>query len=547
MEKMKALPATGRSLVRHFTTVLLIAGLLAGWPATSGSHVEVGPVGPQQGPLPDLLGKILGSVRVRKTPQGVASSITFKVLVGNTGPAAAQGSLTVKPFLIPVDRKGVAQGDGFVLPTQAYDVNLPASALYSLTTLQYTAPLHNLPDSLYKLGVVLDSKNLIAESNELNNVTHLARAGRFMAAVGSPPDEPLDFTTEIQGPIISEYGGASHTLRTILTPTDPQADPDELSGGRDEDLWARFMLIDTARGHVYTLPYEEGYEGEPFVEFEKQFYALFWDKEHNVEGRQIYVDYYYQEPMLDKIPPGAYSFASLIDSHDLFGEANEQNNLDLHPFILSPIEWDEYPNLWFVANAADPSSLYMYGDLDFHNNLTADLPWRASVVSANGKWLLDPQDGEIYADDYDYTSLEIEAPPQEDRKYTATVKIAASQYRNYPLTAEAKLFVHGARAPVLNVLPEVLNIETPQDVHPPKQQFVISNTGTKELEWEVRSEEHWITVFPLTGKTPPGGTSVINIVIHPEGLDPWMHEGYVLVYSSAQNEPAEVEVCLNVV
>src|SRR5687767_11612088 len=103
-------------------------------------------------------------------------------------------------------------------------------------------------------------------------------------------------------------GGAAHSLRTIR-----QGPDDTLAAG---DVWALFLLADRENRTLRILSYS-------LWGLEKQFGALAWQPEHDADGNRIYVDYYYQAPLLEGVTPGSYEFLTLIDSHDRITEVFE--------------------------------------------------------------------------------------------------------------------------------------------------------------------------------------------------------------------------------
>jgi len=484
-------------------------------------------------PEPDLQGRIVGPVRVQ------SGTISFRVEITNSGTARVQGSLSIKPFLLPLGLTGqglVPAKDGVVLKVKSYGIDLRPGNQVSKS---YTEDLaRNIPRNDYLLAVVLDSKDQFHELNEKNNVTDFVSAGNIRRSL-SPQSGRFDFYSEIDGAAVAMDNGVAHTLRTILQRsgvpegTDPFPQP---SG----DLWARFMLADPRPGgHVYTLNYDDEKE-------EKQFYSLSWAEEEDSRGRPIYVDVYYQTPYFHGVPIGDYQFLTLMDSHDRVNERDESNNLDSHPFGVPALELTDFPRTWFAVSARQPHAGVR--TVSFRNLHSGPVNWKAEIPTAAKRWLTvqEPSSGVLQAGETAQVNLSLASGSIPAGRYDTTLALSVQEFRNGVQQVPVKLFVHGDAVPVARVAPQELSFRLREHVHPPVQTFRISNTGTKLLYFQLQSCEEWISVSPLvsplSGSILPGAFRDVRVIIHPEELHPGMHDGDIMLQTSDPSGPSEIMI-----
>ena len=471
--------------------------------------------------LPDLHGSIVGPVRFDWVP-GFGDKILFSIQITNSGSALPLTNIYVKPFLLPFpDANGDAPWDGIVLPLKRYPLALGSG---NSVVVSYSGTLPKLKLGRYWVAAVIDSKNLVEEDNELNNVTDGLDIGRSVSQPHAPPPSRLlsDLYSEIDGEIVTENGGAAHTLRTIVQGA-------RIPEAQSENLWVRFMLADLATGRLYTLPHEEG-------QAEKQFFGLYWQR----EGTK-WVDYYYQEPSIQGIGIGRYTFLTLMDSHDNFSEPNEANNLDAYPLLIPPFEIVDHPKeVWLVkkSNELVPPEQ----TIRIRNVYSSPVLWSASVPN----WLVtDPSSGEIGAGADIPVTVRMASVALLPGTYTTSLRfvVPSGTLQNAALTVPVALYIHGTTTPQLLVSPPRLESSAPAGQHPPELSLSVANTGNATLYWMAWQDEDWITIVkPFSRRVLPAGTQTAKVIIHPEGLLPGIHVGHILIFNNASNSPTVVEV-----
>jgi len=477
--------------------------------------------------LPDLHAKLVDPVRFDWTP-GFGDKILFSIRITNSGASLPLTTFHMKPFLLPfLATPNAPPKDGFVLPSKSVRLAIAGG---NSVTVNYSGTLPKLPVDRYWVGAVIDSKNLVEEANELNNVTNGLDIGRNISQPHSPPNPSrllLDLYSEIAGSIMAESGGASHNLRTIVRGT-------KIPEAQSEMLWARFMLVNLQTGQIWTLPYYEDWE------VEKQFSALFWDP----EGSRKWVDWYYQEPSVAGIGPGRYAFLTLIDSHDYFVETNETNNLDAHPLVMTPFEMADQPQeVWLVKRKADPQ--LPAHTLTLHNSYSTSVFWSSSVSPAASWLVTSPTSGELVAGGNLFVTIRMASVSLAPGTYKTNLRfaVASGPAQGASLEVPVTLFVHGTTAPVLQISPQILEASAPAGRHPPVLTFTITNTGSAPLLRMAVQDEDWITVMkPYSTSILPGATETVKVVIHPEGLEPDIYFGRIDVFSNASNDPEIVKV-----
>lgn len=464
----------------------------------------------------DLTGQLVGAT-VGGTPGEETIELTLEV--ESLCPASVD--VMLKPFMLVDDRS--AGFDGIVLETSALSAELRSGHVVATTIESRLPPLSPSPLE-YLVAVILDSTMVLAESDELNNVTQLFELGEIHAE-GTPPAAGYDLYTEIAGEITSSGLGAEHSLRTIR------------QGPRIEypssDLFARYMAADVENRRVYTLPYD-------MVHVEKVFYALAWNPETDSLGRPIEVDYYWQAPSYRHVPNGNYTFLTLIDSHDLIDEGDEYNNLDVHPFTLSPLELVEYPSTWFVATEGGPAPAAT--TVRIRNPEFTSLGYSVAFPPGASWIRVMPSTGTVGFGATATLNVSVDPTGLIPDAYRGYMAIGSPGYEAYPIVVPVYLFVHGDTVPAIAASPAALDFTAPVDVHPTPQDITIVNDGTAPLEFEVRQtvevaagtiDPAWLSVAPTDGVVGPGGSQIIRVIPHPDGLPRGTYRGTVRINSSA--------------
>jgi len=421
--------------------------------------------------------------------------------------------------------------DGVVLKIKNYAIDLRPG---NQVTKSYQELLPNTPRDDYLLAVVLDSNDRFHELNEKNNVTDFVSAGNIRRSV-SPRTGGFDLYSEIQGDAVAMDNGVAHTLRTILQRSRVREGVDPFPYP-SENLWARFMLADPQPGgHVYTLNYDDEKE-------EKRFFSLAWAEEENSLGRPIYVDSYYQTPYFHGVPVGDYQFLTLLDSHDLFNERDESNNLDSHPFGVPVLELTDFPRTWFAVSAQQPHAGVR--TVSFRNLHSGPVNWKAEIPTAAKRWLTvqEPSSGVLQAGETAQVNLSLASGSLPVGRYDTKLSLSVQEFRNGVQQVPVSLFVHEDTVPVAVVSPQKLSFQMREHVHPPVQTFRISNTGTKDLYFQLQSCEEWISVSPLSRRVQPGSFMDIRVIVHPEELHPGMHDGDIMLQTSDPSGPSKIMI-----
>ncbi|HZI45967.1 MAG TPA: hypothetical protein VFD53_12135 [Ilumatobacter sp.] len=511
--------------------------------------------------VPNLRPAVAAPLRTIRRPFEHRARGRFAVRVDNPTDCPVASRVGIKPLILP--RQDVIvhgehthpAGDGKVMPTTFVDLDLAADASRTYVVQGRMPPLEW---QTYRLTAIVDSGQVVAESNELDGIPDMVSMGYVGIALGNPPEpnDQIDFTTTLRGAASKQQGGVADTLGLHSRPGPPPFVLDS------HDVGVRFLLADVATGKVYTLIYRHATacqpdcgpgltcdtahsvcvdaDGNTVPEIDKEYYAIAWGNDVDELGRGVVTDIYWQAPRyvdadgVPFVPPGSYRFITVTDTWDRVPEFDETNNIDAVPFTLAPLEVVGHPNTWFVSTAAAPAAPAVAVPL--LNSYSSDLQYTVSV-SAGASWLqVTPSSGSLQIDQSAALSFSVERGALPPGEYEAEVTVTATGFEAYALVVPVRFSIYDVDAPAVSITPLLLDFETSIGVHPPPEAVTLSNSGTGGmlLEWEAYPNVGWISVAPPDGAGPPGYLDPVSLIIHPEGMQPGgPYTGTVSVFSNA--------------
>lgn len=466
----------------------------------------------------DLKGRITGSVNVSN------SQASFSFEVENAGSLASQGTLRVKPFLLPTVAKRGATERGVVLPFANFQIDLAAGRT---TTLNYSAELPNVPAGTYLMALILNSNAALNESDIVNNITDLVEVGRVSNSATPRGTANVNVYTELQGELNLYSGGASHSLRAIAANERPSFSPSQ--------LWGRFLMANLSTRKVYTLPYNSS-------NTEKQWGSFAISEELGTDGRPVFIDYYSQAPIYENVPPGEYLYMTLINSHDLVEEKDTSDNLEYRAITLNPFRVIGVETV--VLNSQNSLSY----DLQINKLYQRNTEWSVQIPS-NASWLsVGRTDGTL---DGSSSTANINVRAAQGTLTTGTYRtemtLTSRAFPGATVRVPVVFSVHGNNAPRFNISSTRLDYSCRQGTNPASQTLTIRNTGNAPLIFKAFANLIWMKLSVSEGEIAPGSSMDVTVAIDSAGLridnD---FSGTIQFYNNADNSPASVSTNLSI-
>ncbi len=454
---------------------------------------------------PNLSGKIRNA-QIGDDAEG-RKYVRFEVEVANTGDAAAEGSLRMKPFLVARDdeRKSV------VLPNLNASVSIgPGQS----ATLAYRELLPTLVAHDWWVGGVINPDWAILEDGpryKYDNTPDLVPVGQFAVSEGvyAGPGR-FDFYGRVVDANATEWGSVSHSLRAIARGP---------SGGLDfpsASLRALFGVIDFETRKVMLLDYNRNSDPE---DPEKAWYAISWYSEKDAENNEVSVDYYWNNILYGHVAPGSYRFFTLLNSRDLIEEPNFYDNMETLPLQLSLIDFPGRSMVLAASTANTPTTR----TVALRGMYPGTVNYTAKLVSETAELSMDLGAGSLT----DEGSIVLNFPGLAPGEYSAELKIAAEMnsgnvsMENYrqEYTIPVRYTVYDQAAPALEVSDAEIELYSRQEHDSDAKRLVLRNTGTAPMDFILHSDKPWIRLSQRAGRIEPGervrisvvGTSVANL------------------------------------
>lgn len=483
----------------------------------------------------DLSGVNVRRVKISHTKQSQYQTIQFSLDVKNNGNQNFNGSFTIKPLLVSYDAAIVSSHTQTGISLDNMRVNNLSIPAGESKRISYSTTLPVMRKATYGMTVFIDTRDDVDESDELNNMTNLVDLGSFEVLTAPQNNGEINIVSAVGGDLTPRLGGVSETLRTIIY-GDQYYYPGE--GGDDSDLWARFLLIDLNSKQVFTAPYVR-YGGMPVntcrgYEVDKQWFAIAYSDEYDLDGNPIYVDYYHQAPCFEDLVPGNYLYATLINSRDYIKESNIYDNLSVLPFTIDAVGTNvEQKELWMthIGDAGDVSA-----EFEFFSNYAKPSQWQASLVGDLQNLSIDQTQGNFNSSHYmATTNLTWHASAK--RSYQeGSLRVALSTLSGHDVEIPVKLFHYASasEAPSVTVgtIPTIIRLNVP------KVEIVsvdISNSGQSVLEWKNISSYSWMKPLQTSGSLLPGESTTLRFEVDQSRMDWEYGVDVVLMNNSANN------------
>ncbi|NQT81729.1 hypothetical protein HQ563_01810, partial [bacterium] len=180
-------------------------------------------------------------------------------------------------------------------------------------------------------------------------------------------------------------------------------------------------------------------------------------------------------------------------------------------------------------------------EIEIQNVGTGEFVWE---VSDNAAWLsLAPTTG-TNAGEVDRVEASVSIEGLQAGTYTARITVGGTA-SNSPQTVSVRLDVAEPPPSVLEVTPLSLDFSIVEgEGNPPPQEIKISNTGGREMTWDVSSDDAWLSAVPESGSSE-GEEDVVEVFVDTTGLPPGTHWGTLTVKAAgAVNSPQSVQVKL---
>ncbi len=100
-----------------------------------------------------------------------------------------------------------------------------------------------------------------------------------------------------------------------------------------------------------------------------------------------------------------------------------------------------------------------------------------------------------------------------------------------------------AVAPLLEVDPEFISIQSVVTGNPPDTSFTVTNSGAELLQYIISDNASWLDVFPINGNSS-GESDPISVQVDTEGLDVGTHVATITVNEVGGTQSAEIQVQL---
>lgn len=438
--------------------------------------------------------------------------MSFDLKVKNIGDVPYDGRFSFKPILIATDaataphfsQRGAVL-DGQVLPSLTVQPGEEVSVGYSST-------LPKIRRGDYRMSIFINNDASVVESETLNNMTDLVDVNNLEVLTAPDDSGAFNITTEIDGDVRMRQGGVSHWLKTIV-----HGDPSQFPGpaGNDEDLWARFLLIDMKSRKVFSAAYVR-YGGSAVTtckgyQVDKEWFAISYSNEFDYLGNPIFIDYYNQSPCFEDLEPGDYLFAEIINSRDLVKETNVHDNLSLIPVQIAPTNISKFmPELWMVSENNAPVTQA----ISLSASYVKTSAWSIDLTSAPTSLRVDVRAGQIGNDSpgqnlnftWDGSGVE--------QLQAGELAMSFEKFPNAQQRIPYRLFSFAAGlAPVLTVTGEEKSIVLDPVPSVKTVTFKFQNTGLSPMHWKAMPFESFVTLEVSEGTLQPGESQDLAVEI----------------------------------
>ena len=180
--------------------------------------------------------------------------------------------------------------------------------------------------------------------------------------------------------------------------------------------------------------------------------------------------------------------------------------------------------------------------LEVWNEGDGTLDWEADT---DEDWLdVTPSSG-TSTDEHDDVTVSVDISGLSEGTHEATITIDASGADGSPQTIDVTLEIWAEDTdPVVLFVPDEFNFETEEAGDDPDSQVLeLWNGGPDEVDWEVESDEDWLTLDPDSGSST-GEHDEVEVSVDTEDLDSGEHEATITVSWDDGDESETIDVTL---
>lgn len=461
----------------------------------------------------DFNGAIIDPVKVTLLPSGY-KSIQFQIKINNTGDEEFSGQLRVKPFLLADDcnRTSSLLQKGASLDTLVTaPIVIPANS--GSITLNYEATLPLMRGTSYQVAAFINNDQGIVETNTMDNVTNMVSAGRIQVTSAPAEAGPIDLTSQYSGNLVPTRGGVKDLLRTIASGTN--------TSFPSKNLWARFMLADMKSKKIYTAPYVNYGTSTHTTclnrpNTDKNWFAISYAREFDMNGNEVFVDYYNQSPCFEDYAPGEYAFITLLNTRDLVPESDTHNNLNSQPLWITPILRDtRMSEVWFVQtnNEASLTQTYKFNSTYMKRNawwvsLPSNIPGLSSDI---GNGMIGGEGGVI---PYGQSMTLTMNTAGTTGHLSGDMDINSQVFSGHTQRVPVKFFKYAAGTePVLDLpIPEV-SITASMIPGLYYGNLALVNDGNSQMVWKAATEDTFLFLSQSSGVIEPHSKILLSVIL----------------------------------
>ncbi|HXF49136.1 MAG TPA: FlgD immunoglobulin-like domain containing protein [Verrucomicrobiae bacterium] len=237
--------------------------------------------------------------------------------------------------------------------------------------------------------------------------------------------------------------------------------------------------------------------------------------------------------------PGTYSYYLKVYSNQATNSPDSVRiSLTITSAQTAVISLNPDDTINFSASQGGSSSAPQ--TLEIRNVGSGDMTW--SFGSGIPSWLSVIPPGPALAP----TDVQLTAVPGSlvPGFYSHTLQVYSNQATNSPQAVVINFLITAPPVPVLQVSENILNFEaTEGQADPPSQPLAIYNGGGGDLNWNLVSDQPWLSPASASG-TNAGS---VNVSVSIAGLSAGPHTGHLTITASgASGSPATVTVNLNI-
>ena len=211
--------------------------------------------------------------------------------------------------------------------------------------------------------------------------------------------------------------------------------------------------------------------------------------------------------------------------------------------LTYPVIWQNFFNMSFIAYETGPNPSSQVLHIKNSGQQTLDY-----TLSADADWVnIFPESGTSTSQTIEHTiSVNKTGLNAQNEDYTATITITSSQAYNNPQAVSVNLKVSEEPPPEIGVNTQQLTFNGQEGgSNPDSQTFIIKNTGTASLKYEITKDANWLDVNPKSGAIQTG-EKAHTVSVNTGGLNDGTYNGTITIADpNAANSPQQINVTLN--